>query len=132
MQAGLLADLVLFAHLGFIAFAMFGALCALRSVWALFLHLPALAWAAYIELSSGVCPLTPLENSLRQSAGESGYSSSFIEHYLVPLIYPPGLTAGAQVWLAIGLVILNGLLYGYVLARRRAFHGSGRPSRRRS
>ncbi len=132
MPFGLLADLVLIAHLGFIAFAMFGALFTLWWAWAPFVHLPALGWAAYIELSSGVCPLTPLENSLRQGAGESSYSSSFIEHYLVPLVYPPGLTTGAQVWLAAGLLLLNGLLYGYVLARRRALHRSGRPTTRRN
>jgi len=113
MLAGVLADLVLVAHLGFIAFAMFGAFCARRWRWAPFVHLPALAWAVYIELSSGVCPLTPLENTLRRAAGEQGYEGSFIEHYLVPLIYPPGLTQGAQVWLAGGLVALNLLLYGY-------------------
>ncbi len=129
MQAGLLADLVLFAHLGFIAFAMFGALCALRWAWTPFVHLPALGWAAYIELSSGVCPLTPLENSLRQTAGELSYPSSFIEHYLVPLIYPPGLTTGAQARLAAGLLLFNGLLYAFILARRRTLHRSVRSTR---
>ena len=132
MPTGLLADLVLITHLGFIAFAAIGALCALRWAWAPFVHLPALGWAMYIELSSGVCPLTPLENSLRQSAGEPSYSSSFIEHYLVPLVYPPGLTTLTQVWLAVGLLVLNGLLYGYVSSRRRARHRSARPTSARS
>jgi len=126
MAAGLLADLVLLAHLGFIAFAMFGALCALRWAWAPFVHLPALAWAATIELVAGTCPLTPLENSLRRAAGESGYSGSFVEHYLVPIVYPPGLTPRAQAWLAAGLLLLNGLLYGYVLVRHRT---RGQPRR---
>ena len=120
MSASLLADLVFIGHFGFIAFAVFGAFSALRWSWAPLVHLPVLAWAAYIELSAGVCPLTPLENSLRQAAGESDYSSSFIEHYLVPLVYPPGLTSGAQLWLAASLLLLNGLFYGYVVARRRA------------
>lgn len=122
MPTGLLADLVLIKHLGFILFAMFGALCALRWAWTPFVHLPALGWAAYIELSSGVCPLTPLENVLRQTAGEPSYPSSFTEHYLVPLLYPPGLTTGAQAWLAAGLILLNGLLYACVFARRCALH----------
>jgi hypothetical protein len=91
-------------------------------------HLPVLAWAAYIELSAGICPLTPLENSLRQAAGESGYSGSFIEHYLVPVVYPPGLTSGTQLWLATSLLLLNGLIYSYVIARRRALRKSDRPT----
>ncbi len=129
MSATLLADIILVVHLGIIVFAVFGALWALRWDWAPLVHLPALAWAAYIELSAGVCPLTPLENSLRQAAGESGYSSSFIEHYLVPLVYPPGLTSGAQRWLAASLLLLNGLFYAYVVARRRALRESGRSTR---
>ena len=132
MAAGLFADLVLVAHLGFIAFALFGAFCSLRWRWAPVLHLPALGWAAYIEFSSRVCPLTPLENSLRLMAGESSHSNSFIEHYLIPLVYPPGLTPRAQVWLASGLLLLNGLLYAYVLARRSGLREPGRPSRRSS
>jgi hypothetical protein len=120
MPASLLADLILVGHLGIIVFAVFGALWALWWSWAPLMHLPVLAWAAYIELSAGICPLTPLENSLRQAAGESGYSNSFIEHYLVPLVYPPGLTSGAQLWLAASLLLLNGLFYSYVVARRRA------------
>jgi hypothetical protein len=131
MLAILLADLVLVGHLGFIAFAVFGALLALRWGWAPMVHLPALAWAAYIELSGSVCPLTPLENSLRHAAGESGYSSSFIEHYLVPLVYPPGLTLGVQLWLAAGLLLLNGLFYTYILVRRRGLRMSDRPTRAR-
>jgi hypothetical protein len=126
MLASLLADLILVGHLGIIAFAVFGALLALRWGWAPLVHLPALAWTAYIGLSAGICPLTLLENSLHQAAGESGYSSSFIEHYLVPLVYPPGLTSGAQLWLAASLLLLNGLFYAYVVARRRALRVSGR------
>jgi hypothetical protein len=120
MPTSFLADLILVGHLGFIAFAVFGALWTLRWSWAPLVHLPVLAWAAYIEFSAGICPLTPLENSLRRAAGESGYSSSFIEHYLVPLVYPPGLTSGAQRWLAASLLLLNGLFYAYAVPRRRA------------
>jgi len=121
--AGLLADLVVVAHAAFIAFALLGALCALRFAWAPLVHLPALAWAATVDLTSGVCPLTPLENALRRSAGEAGYGTSFVEHYVVPLVYPPGLTPRAQTWLAAGLLLLNALLYGLVVARRRARRG---------
>lgn len=117
MVSGFFADLVLVIHLGFIAFAVFGALLVLRWRWAALLHLPALAWAAWVELSSGICPLTPLENALRRSAGESEYTGSFIAHYLEPLIYPPGLTPRAQLWLAVGLIAVNLVLYGYVAVR---------------
>ena len=130
MPANVLADLVLVGHLGFIMFAVFGALWALRWGWAPLVHLPVLAWAVYIEFSAGVCPLTPLENSLRQVRGESGYSSSFIEHYLVPVIYPSGLTSGAQQWLAASLLLLNGLFYTYVLVRHRALKVAGRTTSR--
>ena len=106
---------------------MFGALLALRWGRAPLAHLPVLAWAAYIELSAGVCPLTPLENSLLQAAGESGYSGSFIEHYLVPLIYPSGLTSSTQQWLAAGLLLFNGLIYTYVFTRRHAPRVSSPP-----
>jgi hypothetical protein len=132
MPASLLADLILIGHLGIIVFAVFGALWTLRWGWAPLVHLPVLAWAAYIELSAGICPLTPLENSLRRAAGESGYSSSFIEHYLVPLVYPPGLTSGAQLWLAASLLLLNGLFYAYVVARHRVLRVSGRSATPRS
>lgn len=118
MPFGVLADLVLVVHLGFIGFVTIGALLALRRAWAPFVHLPALAWAVYVELVSGVCPLTPLENALRQAAGEAGYPGSFLEHYLMPLIYPPGLTPSLQVGLAAGLVLVNAILYAWVLVRR--------------
>jgi len=119
MPYGLLADLVLVAHLGFILFALLGGALALWWRWAPWLHLPAVAWGTWIELSGGVCPLTPLENALRRAAGEGAYTESFIEHYLVPVIYPPGLTPGHQLALAAGLVLVNAALYALVIAKRR-------------
>lgn len=119
MTAGFAADAVLVFHLMFIVFAALGALLALWRWRFVFLHLPALAWAVWIESTHGICPLTPLENSLRAAAGEAGYSGGFIEHYLVPLIYPPGLTAAHQTMIAIALVALNLLLYCAALLRHR-------------
>ena len=84
------------------------------------LHLPAAIWGGYVELTGQVCPLTYLENSLRISAGQSGYRQSFIEHYLLAIIYPDGLTRGIQLALAGGVVLANIALYGWVLVRRRA------------
>jgi hypothetical protein len=125
LTTSLLADLVLILHFVFIAYVVFGALLALRWGWALWIHLPALAWAAYIEIIAGTCPLTPLENSLRHAAGEAGYSESFIDHYLFPIVYPPGLTPGAQFWIATALVLFNALVYAYVVARRRKLRSAG-------
>lgn len=115
----LAADAVLLLHLGFILFVLLGALLALRWRRAPLLHLPAAAWGVYIELSGGLCPLTPLENRLRVAAGEAGFAGGFIEHYLLALIYPAGLTPHIQYLLAAIVVVVNALVYAWVLARRR-------------
>lgn len=119
MSPRLAADALLVLHLLFILFATLGgALVLWRARFAL-LHLPALAWGLWIEWSHGICPLTPLENALRQSAGDAGYEGGFIEHYLLPLIYPPGLQPAHQLLLAAVLVALNLLLYGAAIYRWR-------------
>lgn len=115
----LAADAVLVLHLAFIVFVLLGGLLALRWRRAPWLHLPAAAWGVYIELSGGLCPLTPLENSLRRAAGEAGYAGSFIEHYLLPVIYPAGLTQEIQYLLAAIVLGMNALAYGWVWGRRR-------------
>lgn len=120
MLADIAADAVLVLHLAFILFAALGALLvAWRGRW-VWLHLPALAWAVWIVATHGICPLTPLENSLRRAAGAAGYDGGFIDHYLMPLIYPPGLTPQHQNWIALLLVAVNLLLYGFALLRRRS------------
>jgi len=119
-----LADLVLLLHLAFIMFVVAGGLLALRWAWAPLFHLPAALWGVFIEVSGGVCPLTPLENSLRRAAGSAGYAGGFIEHYLVPLIYPPGLSHPVQLELA-GLVVLANLAV-YLIVWRRHRHRCGR------
>lgn len=120
MLARLLADLVLVAHGAFIVFVVAGGLLALRWRWAPVVHLPAAAWGVLIEVSGGICPLTPLENRLRRAAGESGYAGGFVEHYLVPLVYPEALTYPIQLGLAAGVVAANALVYGIVVRRWRA------------
>ena len=117
MLAALGADAVLVVHLAFILFAAFGALLVAWRPRAAVLHLPALAWAIWIELTHGICPLTPLENALRHAAGEAGYAGGFIAHYLVPVIYPAGLMPAHQDAIALGLVAINLLLYGWALFR---------------
>ena len=115
----LAADAVLLLHLGFILFVLLGGVLAVRWRWAPLLHLPAVAWGVYIELSGGLCPLTPLENRLRIAAGDAGYAGGFIEHYLLALIYPAGLTQDVQNVLAAIVVGVNALAYGWVWRRRR-------------
>ena len=115
----LAADAVLLLHLGFILFVLLGGVLAVRWRWAPLLHLPAVAWGVYIELSGRLCPLTPLENRLRIAAGDAGYAGGFIGHYLLALIYPAGLTQDVQYVLAAIVVGVNALAYGWVWRRRR-------------
>ncbi len=115
----LAADAVLMLHLLFIVFVVAGALLAIRWHWILCVHLPAVAWGIWVEATATICPLTPLENMLRHAAGEAGYRGGFVEHYLINVIYPPGLTAAVQLWLAVGVVVINVLLYGIVMIRIR-------------
>jgi hypothetical protein len=120
MSYRVLADLVVLVHLAFIAFALLGGLLALvwrRAPWA---HLPAALWAAWIELAGGACPLTPLENWLRRSAGASGYSGGFIEHYVLPVLYPSALTLPLQRTLGLLVVVANVGIYTFVWRRRVA------------
>lgn len=119
MPYRLAADAVLLLHLAFIVFAMLGAALALRWRWVPYLHLPAAAWGFFVEMSGRICPLTPLENELRAKAGQSGYEGGFIEHYLVGLIYPSGLTRDIQYLLAAAVVVTNAAIYAWVLLRRR-------------
>lgn len=114
-----LADLVVLLHFGFIVFAILGGVLALRWAWSPYVHLPAVAWGVLIELTGRVCPLTPLELSLRRAGGEAGYAGGFIEQYITPVIYPPGLTPALQLGLAAALVLLNVLIYSWVWIRRR-------------
>jgi len=106
-----LADAVLVLHLLFIAFAVAGGLLAWRWRRIMLLHLPVLAWAALLEFEGWICPLTPLENRLRAAGGAAGYAGGFIEHYLVPLIYPAALTPQLQWWLGGGLLAFNAAVY---------------------
>ena len=115
-----LADLVLVVHLAFIVFVIAGGLVALRWRWVALLHLPVALWGVFIEVSGGVCPLTPLENALRRAAGSSGYSGGFIEHYLIPVVYPSALSHPVQLVLAGLVVLVNALVYLFVWRRYRA------------
>ena len=116
-QAG--ADAVLLVHFGFILFVLLGGLLAWKWPWVPWLHLPAVLWGALIEFSGGICPLTPLENRLRRAAGGDSYPGSFIEHYLLPVIYPAELTRDVQLLLGLLVIAINLSVYGLLWIRRK-------------
>ena len=113
-----LADLVVVLHLGFVLFVVLGGLLALRWPRAAWFHLPAALWGAGIEFAQGICPLTPLENHFRDLGGEAGYAGGFVEHYLLPVLYPAALTRELQWTLGIGLVAFNLAVYALLWWRR--------------
>jgi hypothetical protein len=113
------ADAVVLVHLAFVLFVIFGGALVLRRPRLAWIHLPAALWGAAIEFGGWICPLTPLEVQLRQSAGEAGYSGGFIEHYVVALLYPQALTRELQIALGALVVLVNACVY-LVLARRIA------------
>ena len=126
MSYAFAAAAVLLLHLAFVLFVVFGALLVARWRGLAWLHLPAAAWGFFVELSGRGCPLTALENLMRMRAGLQGYGESFIEHYVLRLLYPGSLTREIQLALAVGVVLVNLLLYGWIFlrpalrARRRA------------
>jgi hypothetical protein len=116
---GALADVVVVVHVAFVVFVVFGGLLVLRRPRLAWLHVPAAVWGALIEFRGWICPLTPLENALRARGGQGGYSGGFIEHYLVPALYPTGLTRGVQLALGSLVIGVNLAIYARVVARAR-------------
>jgi len=111
------ADAVLVLHFAFVVFVVLGGALVLRWPKLAWIHLPAVVWAALVEVNGWICPLTPLEVSFRKASGEAGYAGDFLEHYLVALLYPEGLTRATQIGLGIALVAINVAIYA-VVARR--------------
>ncbi len=120
MAYHLLADLVVVAHFMFVLFSLLGALLVIRWRKMMWLHLPAAVWAAGVEFSGKICPLTPLENWLRMRGGGAGYAGDFIGQYLLWLLYPFGLTRGVQIILGAIVVGINIGIYGYVIFVRKS------------
>jgi hypothetical protein len=115
------ADLLLLAHLAFVAFVLFGALLVLRWPGLLWFHLAAVLWGVLVELTGAICPLTPLEVRLRQLSGGIGYQGDFIGHYLTAVLYPAGLTRELQIALGLMALVPNALAYGYLVRRKKRF-----------
>ena len=112
-----LADGVVVVHAAFVVFVVIGGFLVLRWRWLAWLHIPAAAWGSLIEFAGWICPLTPLENALRERAGEAGYSGGFVEHYLLHALYPEGLTTAVQ-W-ALGSFALAVNVVAYILVIRQ-------------
>lgn len=113
-----LAALVVIVHLAFVLFATLGGVLVLRWPRVAWVHLPCVAWAVYVEFSGRICPLTPLEHTLRQRAGLDHYSGDFIAHYVFPVLYPAGLTRDAQLTIGIILIAINLAAYSWAMRRR--------------
>jgi hypothetical protein len=126
MRYALAADAVMALHLLFIAFALLGSGLVLWKRWIIWLHLPALAWGAWIEASGRICPLTPLETHFRDLAGQATYGDDFITHHLGEVIYPSGLTRHMQFLILGVLIAVNLLGYGLVIARRQRRRNTGK------
>jgi Protein of Unknown function (DUF2784) len=116
----LLADLIVLVHVAFVVFSCLGGLLAARWRPLVWIHLPAVIWAALVEVLGWVCPLTPLENWLRRKGGQAGYPSDFIAHYVLPILYPEGLTRKVQIALGAFVILINLTIYIWILRTKRA------------
>ena len=120
MLARIGADAVLVVHLAFVLFVVLGGLLVLRWARLAWVHLPAVLWAALVELNGWICPLTPLENALRERAGEAAYRGDFVQHYIVALLYPDELSRAMQIGFGAVVVLINAAVYAIVWRRKRA------------
>jgi hypothetical protein len=119
----MLADLVLVLHFAFVAFVALGGFLVIKAPNVAWAHVPAALWGAGIELTGGICPLTPLENALRQRAGAAAYQGDFVARYLLPVLYPEGLTRDAQLVLGAAVILGNAVLYAIAVTRHRSRAG---------
>ena len=127
MSAGALADAIVVVHALFVVFAVAGGLLVAWKPIIAVAHLPAALWAAWVELSGSLCPLTPLENTWRRAAGQAGYSGGFVDHYVMPALYPAGLTPRIQLGLGVAVIAINAAFYS--IAWRRMRHKAPRELR---
>ena len=114
------ADLVIWIHFAFVVFVVLGGLLVMRWPRLIWVHLPAAMWGVIIELCGWICPLTPLENWLRRKGGGENYHSDFVAHYLLPMLYPQGLTRKSQITLGALVVVVNVAIYGWILRSKKS------------
>lgn len=105
------ADLIVLLHLGFIIFVIIGGFLVFKWWWIAWIHIPCVIWGAVIELAGWICPLTPVENMFRHAGGGPGYTFSFIEHYILPVIYPTALTRELQILIGVVVIVINVGIY---------------------
>ena len=108
---GLIADAIAILHLAFVIFVVFGVLAVMHWHRIAWLHIPSVLWAAFVETTGSYCPLTPLEQGYRLLAGETAYSDDFVGNYILPMLYPTGLTREIQIGLGVAVLVGNGLVY---------------------
>jgi hypothetical protein len=119
MPYALLADLMLLLHAAFILFVVFGGVLVFWRRGMAWIHVPCALWGMLIEFQGWICPLTYLENDLRAAAGTAGYTGGFINHYLMPLVYPSGLTSATQIKLGLVVLFINAIIYALVWRKTR-------------
>jgi hypothetical protein len=112
------ADMLALIHLAFVAFVVAGGLLVLWRPAIRWIHLPAAGWGALIEFTGRICPLTPWEQALRMTAGQEGYTGGFVDHYVLPILYPAGLTHGVQIALGCLVIGINVVVYTFLILRR--------------
>ena len=111
------ANLTLIVHFTFVLFVVFGALLFFVTTKIVFIHIPAFLWGSYIEFTHSICPLTYLENWLLHKANLTTYSEGFIQNYLVSIVYPTNLSKDLQIYLGIGLIVINMIIYGFIIIK---------------
>jgi len=114
-----LGDAVVYVHLAFILFVVFGGILVILRPKVFWLHIPCVIWGMVIELAGFICPLTPLENYLRVQARQTPYSGDFVIHYIEPVIYPAGLTREVQIVLGLMVVMVNAFVYAWLFLRKK-------------
>ena len=130
MLARLAADALVVLHLGFIVFVVVGGFLVWRWPRLIWIHPPVALWGGLVEFFRWTCPLTPLENRLRSIAGDTGFEGGFIDHYVVPIVYPPGLNRTLQLALGVTVVLVNAAAYTLYFKRKRpggGGHSKGQP-----
>ena len=93
----LLADSLLVIHFAFVVFVVFGFLLILVGLLASWswvhnrkfriTHLVAIGVVVLQAWFGQLCPLTLWENELRRLAGQSGYTETFVEHWLPEVLF---------------------------------------------